>query len=115
MSATAVFTSHPKIAEQRLRHVKVCIGRRMPMRTVWAPGPCARRSDQEMFRFLLRLPDGEPPDPAPGFVTAVPEWNVGDTFLLPGGERFRILAIQTEIAQQLLDAGFNAVFVVEPL
>ena len=84
MSATAVFTSHPKIAEQRLRHVKVYIGRRMPMRTVW-------------------------------FVTAVPEWNVGDTFLLPGGEGFRILAIQTEIAQQLLDAGFNAVFVVEPL
>jgi hypothetical protein len=68
-----------------------------------------------MFRFLLRLPDGRPPDPAPGFVTAVPNWNVGDTFLLPGGERFRILAIQTEIARQLFDAGFNGVFVVERL
>ena len=68
-----------------------------------------------MFRFLLRLPDGGPPDRAPGFVTAVPDWNVGDTFFLPGGEGFRIVAIQTEIAPPLFDAGFNGVFVVEPL
>jgi predicted aspartyl protease len=33
---------------------------------------------------------------------------------LPGdGERLRILAIGTEIAEELVDAGFNGVFTVE--
>ena len=32
-----------------------------------------------MFRFLLKLEDGDPNDPAV-LVTAVPNWTVGETF-----------------------------------
>jgi hypothetical protein len=48
-------------------------------------------------------------------VTAVPNWRVGETFSIGSGESFRILEVKTEIADELLDAGFNGVFVVEPL
>jgi hypothetical protein len=41
-----------------------------------------------VFRFLLRLEDGEPPDPAV-FVAAVPNWAVGETIMLGHGERLR--------------------------
>jgi hypothetical protein len=61
-----------------------------------------------MFKYLLRQADGEPPEPAAGFVTAVPNWTVGDTFLLGHGERFRILAIETEISDVLLERGSTA-------
>jgi hypothetical protein len=49
-----------------------------------------------VFRYLLRLPDGEPNDLAV-LVTAVPNWSVGETFLLSRGERACIVAIETEI------------------
>jgi hypothetical protein len=44
----------------------------------------------------------------------VPNWSLGETFSIGSGESFRILEIKTEIADELLDAGFNGVFVVEP-
>ena len=45
-----------------------------------------------MFRFLLRLPDGQPPDPAV-LVTAVPNWSVGDVITVGRGEQLRVVAI----------------------
>jgi hypothetical protein len=38
---------------------------------------------------------------------------VGETFM-PGRERLRILAIETVIAEELVEQGFNGVFTVEP-
>jgi hypothetical protein len=66
-----------------------------------------------VFRFLLQLTNGEPNDP-PALVTAVPNWTVGETFMDGLGGRFRILAIDTEIADELIEQGFNGVFTVEP-
>jgi hypothetical protein len=66
-----------------------------------------------VFRFLLVLENGEPNDPAV-FVSAVPNWTVGETFLLAGGERLRIVAIDTDIDDELVERGINAVFTVEP-
>ena len=34
--------------------------------------------------------------------------------LLGDGRRFRILEIRTELLPEMLDAGFNGIFVVEP-
>jgi hypothetical protein len=45
-----------------------------------------------VFRYLLRLPDGEPPDPAM-LVTAVPTWAVGDVMTVERGKQFRVIAI----------------------
>jgi hypothetical protein len=47
-----------------------------------------------MFTFALILEDGTPADP-PTFTTAVPNWSVGDTFLLQPGRVLRILASET--------------------
>jgi hypothetical protein len=47
------------------------------------------------------------------FVTVVPNWTVGETFSLGSGERVRIRAIDTEIADKLVELGINAVFTVE--
>ena len=58
------------------------------------------------------LEDGDPADPAV-FLTAVPDWRIGDEFL--GGadlQKFRILAIEPEMEE---DALFHAVWVVEPV
>jgi hypothetical protein len=41
-----------------------------------------------MFRFLLKLPHGQPPDPA-FLVTAVPTWSVGDVIMVGRGEQMR--------------------------
>lgn len=46
-----------------------------------------------MFTFELRNEDGTPADP-PTFVTAVPNWHAGDTFLLRPGRVLRIVAIE---------------------
>jgi hypothetical protein len=61
----------------------------------------------------LRLEDGDPPDPAV-LVTAVPNWTVGETIMLGAGERLRILAIETEIDEELVERGFNGIFTVKP-
>jgi hypothetical protein len=66
-----------------------------------------------MFRFLLRLPDGEPIDPA-ALVSAVPNWTIGETFTTGRGDVWRILAIETEIAEELIEQGINGVLTVEP-
>ena len=54
-----------------------------------------------------------PYDPAV-YVSAVPNYEVGETFLLSRGEEFRILAIDTDIDDELIDRGFNSVWTVEP-
>jgi hypothetical protein len=66
-----------------------------------------------VFKFLLVLEDGEPTDP-PALVTAVPNWTVGEVFLTGRGDHWRILAIDTNIDEELVEHGFNAVFTVEP-
>lgn len=62
------------------------------------------------FRYLLALENGEPADPA-AFITALPSWEIGDTFLA-GGElqRFRILAIDAVAASD-----WNGIWTVEPV
>jgi hypothetical protein len=46
-----------------------------------------------MFTFKLIQTDGSPADP-PQFVTAVPNWHEGDTFLLQPGRVLRIVSIR---------------------
>ena len=65
-----------------------------------------------MFRFLLVFEDGGAPDPDE-LVTAAPNWKVGETFLTGQREQFRILRIEAEIADELIDRGISAVFTVE--
>jgi len=67
-----------------------------------------------VFCFLLVLENDEPADP-PAFVTAVPNWTVGETIWIGDGERFRILEIQTDIDDELVEQGFHGVFPVEPI
>jgi len=65
-----------------------------------------------VFKFFLVDAHGQVVDPA-GFVTAVPNWSVGETFFVRSRESFRIVEIKTGIADELLDAGFNGIFVVD--
>jgi hypothetical protein len=65
-------------------------------------------------RFFLVDRDGGPADPAV-LVTAVPNWSIGETFSIATGARFRIVDIRTDVASEVAEAGFNGVFVVEPL
>jgi hypothetical protein len=67
-----------------------------------------------VFKFFRVDEHGQVEDPA-GFMTAVPNWMVGETFMVAFGKSFRILEIRTELAQEMLDAGFKGIFVVEPL
>jgi hypothetical protein len=48
-------------------------------------------------------------------VSAVPNYAVGETFLLGKGHRLRILRIDTDIDDELVERGINAVFTVEPV
>jgi hypothetical protein len=47
-------------------------------------------------------------------VTAVPNWEIGETFLFSEGEQLRIRAIDTDVDEELVDRGITAVFTVEP-
>jgi hypothetical protein len=67
-----------------------------------------------MFRYLLVLPDGSLTEPAPVLTTAVPNWEAGEVCMVGNGDRFRILAIDAEINEELEEHGINRVFVVEP-
>lgn len=67
-----------------------------------------------LFRFFLVDERGEPLDPVT-FITAVPNWVVGDTFSLGSGESLRIVEIQTGLAPEFVEAGFNGVLVVESM
>src|SRR5262245_39262387 len=73
----------------------------------------ANCDDRAVFKFFLVDAGGEVQDPA-GFVTAVPNWTVDETFLMAHGRRFRIVEIRTGLQPEMLDTGFNGVFVVEP-
>ena len=44
-----------------------------------------------MFRYLLRLPDDQQPEPAM-LVTAVPNWSVGDVITVGRGDQLRVIA-----------------------
>jgi hypothetical protein len=55
-----------------------------------------------VFKFFLVDETGDVQDPA-GFLTAVPNWTVGETLLLAHGRQFRILEIRTEIAEEYID------------
>ena len=48
-------------------------------------------------------------------VTAVPNWAVDETFSTGRSHEWRILAIDTDIVDELVDNGTNAVFTVEPV
>ena len=67
-----------------------------------------------MFRYLLVLANGEPADP-PAFIVATPTWKVGDEFFTGVDEFWRILAIDTDIDEELVERGFHAVWPVEPI
>jgi hypothetical protein len=54
-----------------------------------------------VFKFFLVDENGQVGDPA-GFVTAVPNWTLGETFLLGRGEKFRILEIRTDLLPEML-------------
>jgi len=60
-----------------------------------------------MFRFFLVDEQGEPLDPVT-LITTVPNWSVGETFSIGSGEKFRILEVRTELAEEMIEAGFNA-------
>jgi hypothetical protein len=66
------------------------------------------------FKFTLVLPDGTPPEPAV-FVTAVPNWSVGEELTVGSGEEFRILAKSSEVDEEMIEQGINGVFTVEPV
>jgi hypothetical protein len=78
----------------------------------------SERRSAPVFKYLLMLPDGEPCDPA-AFVTAVPSWSVGETFMVAGGKQFRIVGINDEIdaegLEELYERGFNGIWIVEPV
>ncbi len=63
------------------------------------------------FRYLLVLGNGEPADPA-AFVTANPQWNLGDPFTAGDGSRWRIVAIEPNLSDAV---EFDALWTVEPL
>ena len=60
------------------------------------------------------LCDGQHNDPAV-LVTAMPNFSVSETILLPQGQRLRIRAIERQISARLIEAGISAVVVVERL
>ena len=67
-----------------------------------------------LFCFLLVLPDGEPNDPA-SFVSAIPNWSVGEVITLGRGEQLRILAIEFGLHDELVTRGVSGIFTVAPL
>jgi hypothetical protein len=68
--------------------------------------------DRSVFRFLLKLEDGEPYDPAV-FVTVIPSWTAGEEFLVTAHQRLRILAVDFDLDDELVARRFNAVWTVE--
>jgi hypothetical protein len=66
-----------------------------------------------VLNVLLLLPDGEPADPAT-FLTAVPNWEPGETFRTGDGARWRLLEIETEIHEEFVAHGINAIWTVVP-
>ena len=77
------------------------------------PLSCSPRVTLVSVKFLLKLENGEPADP-PAFIVAVPTWTIGDEFFTGTDEFWRILAIETDI-DDLIDAGFNGSWTIEPV
>jgi hypothetical protein len=52
-------------------------------------------------------------------VTAVPNWPVGETFLVAGGKQFRILGINDDIdvegLKELYERGINGIWMLDPV
>jgi hypothetical protein len=44
----------------------------------------------------------------------IPSWTVGETFLVTAHQRLRILAIDYDLDDELVERGINNVFTVEP-
>lgn len=66
------------------------------------------------FKYVLELADGDVADPAM-FITAVPDWQVGDEFLASRElKKFRILSITPNLDEAKLDV-WHGVWVVEPV
>ena len=51
-------------------------------------------------------------------MTAIPNWTVGETFMVAGGAQFRIVGINTDIEaeglEELYERGINGIWMVEP-
>ena len=77
------------------------------------PGRILRATLGDVFRYLIKFPDGLLHDPAV-FVTAVPFWSLAETLRVGNGHLLRILAVDTQINHALIEAGFDGVFTVEP-
>jgi hypothetical protein len=69
-----------------------------------------------VFKYLLALQEGQPPDPAV-FVTAVPNWAIGEMFMVGGGKQFRIVAKGEDLdeLEELYEQGVHGFWVVEPV
>jgi hypothetical protein len=67
-----------------------------------------------VFKYLLQLPDGQPPNPAM-LVTAVPTWAVGDVMTVERGKQFRVIAIDDFPHAGLVEQDVRAIFTVEPV
>jgi hypothetical protein len=71
-----------------------------------------------VFRNLLVLPDGEINDPAV-FTTPVPNYDVGEVFMLGDGEQLRIVHLDLELdeaaVEHLFQQGINGIWIVEPV
>ena len=66
-----------------------------------------------MFKYLLQLPDGQPPFPDI-LVTAVPNWSVGDVITVSRDEQLRVVAIDESPHEELVEQNVRAIFTVEP-
>ena len=75
--------------------------------------PC---SDRAVFKYLLASLTASLPDPA-AFVTALPNWRVGETFMVGRGKQFRIVAKSEDLDEldELYERGFHGLWVVEPV
>jgi len=71
------------------------------------------RGSQPVFKYLLGLPDGQPPDPAM-LVTAVPNWSVGDVITVGRDNQPRVIAIDDSPHAELFEQDVRAIFTVEP-
>ena len=71
-----------------------------------------------MFRNLLVLPDGEIYEPAV-FMTPVPNYYVGEVFMLGDGGQLRIVHLDLKLdeaaVEHLYQQGFNGIWIVEPV
>jgi hypothetical protein len=72
------------------------------------------RGFPSVFRFLLRVEDGEPNDPAM-LVTAVPNWAVDETFLNRAQPRVAHPRNRHRHRRRARRQRINAVFTVEPV